>query len=83
MSGRHNLMNALAAAAVATCFEIAADANCRSLEYGDAAEDARRGARLRRRIYGCGRFLQLESTFVDEHGADDCRGAETRRSDEL
>ena len=53
MSGRHNLMNALAAAAVATCFEIDAGADCRGIEHAQAAEDAWRSLRLRGRIHGC------------------------------
>ncbi len=41
MSGRHNLMNALAAAAVATCFEIEPAADCRG--FGNATPPRMRG----------------------------------------
>ena len=44
MSGRHNLMNALAAAAVATCFDIAARGDCGGFENSETATDAWRGA---------------------------------------
>jgi len=42
MSGRHNLMNALAAAAVATSFEVS-PAAIASFRHGDSADNARRG----------------------------------------
>ena len=43
MPGRHNLMNALAAAAVATCFEIEPEEIARALKECRPSKDARRG----------------------------------------
>ena len=43
MPGRHNLMNALAAAAVATCFEIGAEEIASALQRCHPSKDARRG----------------------------------------